>query len=344
MAFPTKNQGGVPYEAIVRDIQAGNYKPLYFLEGEESYYIDRLADFIVQSALNPEERDFNLITLFGAETTIFNVIDAANGFPMGAQRLVVVVKEAQNIKEVERLEHYLKHPQLSTVLVFCYKNGMLDRRKRLASLIEKTGVLFVSPKLKDFQLPKFIEDYLRRKKVGIDPDATEMMAAHVGNDLSRMAGELDKLCIALPEGCKKVSKDLVAENIGISKDYNVYELQDALVSKNIFKAMQIANYFDKNSKVFPINRIIPTIFKFFQNLMLSYYSPDKSERGVAAFLGITEWQVRKNILPAMANYSGVKVMQIIGEIRRADARSKGVEGATISSGELLKELLFFILH
>lgn len=344
MAFPAKTQMGVSYEAIVRDIQAGNYKPLYFLEGEESFYIDRLADFIVKSTLKDEERDFNLIQLFGAETTVYNVIDAANGYPMGAQRLVVVVKEAQNIKNLDPLEHYLKHPQPSTVLVFCYKNGMLDRRKKLSLLIEKNGALFVSSKKKDYQLPQFIEDYLRHKNVGIDPEAIEMMAGHVGTDLSRMASELDKLCIALPEGSRRVSKDLVAENIGISKNYNVFELQEALVQKDIYKTMQIINYFDNNTSLYPTNRILAPIFRFFQNIMLSYYAPDKSERGIASFLGLTDWQVRKNVVPALKKYSGVKVMQIIGEIRRTDARSKGVESGSVSSGDLLKELFYFILH
>lgn len=339
-----KKKTGVTHEDIIREVRAGKIKPIYYLMGEESYYIDRVADFLIDAVLRPEERDFNLITLFGADTDMDTVVNSAKGFPMGAAHLVVCVKEAQNLQNIERLEYYLKQVQPSTVLIFCHKNGTLDRRKKVAGMIEKAGVLFESKKLYDSQLPTFIRDYLKRKRLAVDPAAAAMMAEYIGADLNRMAGELDKLCIAMPEGSKTVTPELVEHNIGISKEFNVFELQDALAQKDLLKVNRIMNYFDKNPKANPIQKILPALFRFFSHLMLAYYAPDKSERGVAAWLGQTDWQVRRNVMPAMQRYTGVKVMQIIGEIRRTDARSKGVGNPSISDGDLMRELFFFILH
>lgn len=342
-------QPAISYESLLREASAGNFRPVYYLMGEESYYIDRISDYLVDHALQEDEKAFNLLTVFGIDTTIDAVMDTARGYPMGAQRLVVCVKEAQNLKDIDLLEQYLKQPQPSTVLIFCHKNGALDRRKKLPSLIQKAGgVVFESAKLRDYQLPSFIQDYMRRKRVPIEPQAVAMMADYVGADLNRMAGELDKLCIVAgnspSQGVKPVTADVIATHIGISKEYNVFELQDALATKNVAKAMEIANYFDKNQKANPIQKTLPTLFRFFSNLMMAYYSPDKSEQGLAAWLSMSTWQVRNNVAPALRNYSGMKVMQILSEIRRTDARSKGVGNPFISSGDLMRELLFFILH
>ncbi len=339
-----KKSSGPSYETIVRDVRAGNIQPVYFLMGEESYYIDRLSDFIVDTVLRPEEKDFNLLTYFGAETDIDTVINAAKGFPLGAQRLVVLVKEAQRMARMERLEYYLKCLQPSTVLVFCYKGGTIDRRLKVAGLIEKSGVLYESKRLYDSQLPAFVCAYLKRRHVSIEPSAAEMLAEYVGSDLNRMAGELDKLCVALPEGQNHVTPDLVERHVGVSKEFNIFELQDALGRKDVLKVMQIVNYFDKNQKTNSIQKVLPVLFKYFTNVMLAYYSPEKSERGIAAWLGQTEWQVRRNVMPAMKCYSGVKVMKIISELRRTDARSKGVDNPNTPSGELMRELFYFILH
>lgn len=347
MPAPTASsykKSAVTHESIVRDVRAGNIKPVYFLMGEESYYIDRLSDFIVSSLLKPEERDFNLMTFFGADTSVETVINTAKGFPMGARRLVVVVREAQNMPGLEHLEFYLRQPQPSTVLVVCYKNGTIDRRKKMAVLIEKTGVLYESKKLYDSQLPAFINDYLKRKKRRIEPEAAALMAEHVGADLNRMAGELDKLCLACAGEEKAIDMALVEQNIGISKEFSIFELQDALAQKDVFRVNRIANYFDKNPKQNPIQKTLPALFRFFSNLMLAYYAPQRTERGIADWLGMADWQVRRSIMPAMKRYSGVKVMRIISEIRRADGRSKGVGNVSVSNGDIMKELLFFIMH
>ncbi len=334
----------ISYEDIVRDVQAGNFSPVYYLMGEEGYYIDRIADYIVERALTPDEADLNLITLYGGENRMVDVLDQAKAYPMLGEHLVVRVNEAQRLDDIELLEHYLKAPQSSTILVFCHKGGSLDKRKRITTLIEKVGVLFESKPLKDAQLQTFVNDYMRRRKIAIEPDASAMMVESVGADLSRMASELDKLILALGDQ-KAVNLALVEHHIGASREFNIFELQDALAQKNAPRAMKIADYFAQNAKLYPLQRILPSLFKFFSNAMLAYYSPDKTERGIAAWLGVTDWQVRKNVMPVMRNYTGVKAMQIIAEIRKTDARSKGVGGSSsVTSGELLKQLLFFILH
>lgn len=344
-SFSARKKVGVSYDEIIRNVRAGDIKPVYFLMGEESYYIDRVADFIVDALLKEDERDFNLLTFFGAETDVDTVINAAKGFPMGAQRLVVVVKEAQGLKKLERLEYYLKSIQPSTVLIFCYKNGNIDRRLKVASMIEKQGVLYESPKLNERQLVAFIKGYAQRKRIAIEEDAVMMLAEYVGNDLNRMAGELDKLFIALADNGGKVTATLVQSHVGMSKDFNIFELQDALGKKDVVKVMLIAKYFDRNPKAYNVQATLPMLFKYFSNVMLAYYSPDKSERGIASWLGMSDWAVRKNVLPTMKAYSGVKVMKIIGEIRRTDARSKGIDSiSSVSNGDLMRELFYFILH
>lgn len=353
-----KTTNGITHETIVRAVMAGDIKPVYYLMGDESYYIDKVSTFIAEKALAPEERDFNLITLFGPETTTEAVVQAALAFPMGADRQVVVVKEAQALKNIEQLEPYLKHPQPSTVLILCHKNGTIDKRKAVTKLIEKVGVLYESTKLYESQLPAWIRDYLRRKKVGIEPQAETMMAEFVGPDLNRMAGELDKLVISLPSAAATapegggataptaniITPAMVAQHIGMSKDFNVFELTDALATKNVLKVRQITNYFDKNPKQNPIQKTLPVVFKYFQNLMLAYYAPEKTRDGIASWLSMNPYICEKTILPAMRLYSGRKVLEIIGQIRRCDARSKGVDCPATSDSDLMKELMFFILH
>lgn len=342
--YAAKKKPAVTHESIIRDVRAGNIKPVYFLMGEESYYIDRLAEFIVGTVLTPEDRDFNLITFFGADTTVEAIINAARSFPMGGGRMVVVVREAQNVAGLDRLEAYLRQPQASTVLVVCHKNGVLDRRKKLASLVESVGVLYESKRLYDRELPAFIRDYLKRKRFAAAPEAVELIAGHVGPDLSRLVGELDKLCIACAGGDAVITLPLVEKHIGVSREFSIFELQDALAQKDVLRVARIADFFERNPKQNPIQKTLPALFRFFSNLMLAYYAPQRDERSVAAWLGLTEWQVKRNVMPALRNYSGVKVMRIISEIRRTDARSKGVDNPSTPSGELMKELLFFILH
>ena len=321
------------YEEIARDLKNRIYKPVYYLMGEESYYIDRISEYIAQTVLNENEKEFNQTILYGADTDIATIINAAKRYPMMSKYQVVIVKEAQGVKNIDELSYYLQKPLESTILVLCHKHGVLDRRKKLAAEIEKVGVLFESKKIKDAQLTGFITSYLKRKSIEIEPKASEMMAEFVGTDLSRMAGELEKLIITLPKGQKRITPEQIEQNIGISKDYNNYELRNALIIKDVFKANQIIKYFEENPKTNPLQMTLSVLFNFFSNLMLAYYAPEKSEQGIAAQLGLkSPWQ-SKDYLAAMRKYSGVKVMQIIGEIRYCDAKSKGVGNSSLGDGE-----------
>lgn len=332
------------YEEIARDLKNRIYKPVYYLMGEESYYIDRISEYIAQTVLNENEKEFNQTILYGADTDIATIINAAKRYPMMSKYQVVIVKEAQGVKNIDELSYYLQKPLESTILVLCHKHGVLDRRKKLAAEIEKVGVLFESKKIKDTQLAGFITSYLKRKSIEIEPKASEMMAEFVGTDLSRMAGELEKLIITLPKGQKRITPEQIEQNIGISKDYNNYELRNALIIKDVFKANQIIKYFEENPKTNPLQMTLSVLFNFFSYLMLAYYAPEKSEQGIAAQLGLkSPWQ-SKDYLAAMRKYSGVKVMQIIGEIRYCDAKSKGVGNSSLGDGELLRELVYKILH
>lgn len=334
----------VSYEEIARDLKNRKYKPVYYLMGEESYYIDKISEYILQTVLTEEEKEFNLTVMYGADTDIANIINAAKRYPMMSEYQVVVVKEAQNVKNMENLVYYVQKPLASTILVICHKHGVLDRRKKLAAAIEKEGVLFESKKIKDAQLPGFITSFLKRQSVDIEPKAVEMMAEFVGSDLSRLAGELEKLILTLPQGQKRITPEQIERNIGISKDYNNYELRTALIARDVLKANKIINYFEENPKTNPLQMTLSVLFNFFSNLMLVYYAPDKSEQGVAVQLGLkSAWQARE-YLAAVRVFSGVKVMQIIEEIRYCDARSKGVENVSLSDGDLLRELIYKILH
>lgn len=332
------------YEEIVRNLKNRVYAPVYFLMGEEDYYIDRISDYILDTVLTETEKEFNQTVLFGTDTDMAAIINAARRYPMMSKHQVVVVKEAQGLRNLDDLTYYLQKPLLSTILVFCYKHGSLDRRKKIVAEIEKHGVLFESKKLKDSQLPGFISSYLKRKKIEIEPKASEMMAEFIGADLNRMAGELEKLVITLPSGQRRITPEQIERNIGISKDYNNFELRSALIAKDVLKANQIIKYFGENSKNNPLQMTLAVLFNFFSNLMLAYYAPQRNEQGIAAFLGLrSPWQA-KDYMAAMQKFSGNKVLQIISAIRNCDAKSKGVGNPSISDEDLLRDLVFFILH
>jgi len=347
MAFSKNTKtAGPSFENILRDVKAGQLKPIYYLMGEEGYFIDRLSAAVVDAALTEDQKAFGLLNLFGGETNIDQIVGAAMGFPMGAPRQVIVVHEAQALRSLTELALYLKSPNPMTVLVFCHRNGRLDGRTEVAKLVQKVGVLFDSVKLRDTQLPAFVKNYLKERGLDIDTDAAAMMSDYVGADLTRMAGELDKICLVMnQEGGQRVGRGKVAELIGVSKEYNYFELQDALTQKNVAKATKIVDYFARNPREMPLPLFLGSLFRLFSQLMMAYYAPDRSARGIAQWLGANEWAVTKNIMPAMRNYSGVKVMNIIGAIRRTDARSKGLDtGPSVTPTDLMQELIFYILH
>ena len=327
------------------DLKAGNYQPVYLLMGEEPYYIDLVTDYIMEHALEPDERDFNQNVLYGVDTNCSQIVDMAKGYPMMAERQVLVVKEAQNIRSWEPMEHYLEKPMPTTVLVICYKNGKADRRQKWVQRAEKVGVVLESKKKKDYELPSFIDGYLRSKGATADQKSKQMIADHVGADLSRLVSELDKVLISLPENDRRITPDIVEREIGVSKDFNIFELKNAIIARDIFKANQIVKYFDDNPKAGSLYAVLPNLFSFFQNLMIAYYTPgNRTENEVAKFLDLKNtWSVR-DYMTGMKNYTGTKTLQIIYKIREIDAKSKGLDNPNTGPGELMKELIYFILH
>lgn len=346
-----KKSSAPSFEQIMRDIEARNFSPIYILMGEEPYYIDLITNKLAETVLQPEEQDFNQTIVFGSDVTAAQVADLARSYPMMAEYKVVIVKEAQNLKDWTPLEKYVeKQLSKSTVLVLCHKNGVLDRRKKATSAIisgteAAGGVVFESKKKRDYELPAFIEGYLKEKNASIDYKSSQMIAEHIGADLSRLTSEIDKVLISLPEENKRITPEIVEREIGVSKEFNTFELNDAIVNKNVFKANQIIKYFDKNPKSGSIYKFLPNIFIFFQNLMIAYYSPNKtSEEAVAQHLGLkSKWQAR-DYVTALRNYSGKKTLEIISKIREVDAKSKGLDNQNTTVGDLMKELIFFILH
>ena len=339
----TKN---VSYEGIMKELMSGQYRPVYYLMGEEPYYIDKICDYIAEHALQPEERDFNQTILFGSDVNASQIADAARRYPMMAERQVVIVKEAQNIKNTDALEKYVKQPLTSTVLVICHKNGKIDGRKReYVKAIQQAGIIFESVKVKERDLPAFIEGYLRQKEASIDNKSAQIIADSIGSDLSRLTSELDKVLIALPEGNKRVTPQIVEDQIGVSKDFNGFELRDAIVNRNIFKANQIINYFDKNPKAGSIYSFLPLLFNYFQNLMIAWYAPNRtSQEAVAEWLELRSSWAAKEYMTGMRNFTAMKTMQIISKLREIDAKSKGLDNPNTPPEELMKELIFYILH
>ena len=336
----------ITFQGIMHDLQERKFVPVYYLVGDEPYYIDQIADYIAEHVLQPEERDFNQTILFGSDVTAAQIADTARRYPMMSEYQVLIVKEAQNIKNTEAIEKYLKAPMSSTILVMCLKNSKIDgRKKELVKNIQAAGVLFESNKLKDRELPAFIEKYLKAREVSIDPKSTQMIADNIGSDLSRLTSELDKVILSLDQKDRRVTPQIVEDQIGVSKEFNGYELRDAIVNRNVYKANLIIKYFDENPKAGNIYSFLPMLFNYFQNLMIAFYAPNnKSQEGVAEWLELRNAWSAKEYMTGMRNYSGMKVMQIISKLREIDAKSKGLDNPNTPPGELMKELIFYILH
>lgn len=336
---------GVTFQTIMQDLKNRNFAPFYLLMGDESYYIDSISDYIASHVLSPEECDFNQTICFGSDVTAVQIADMARRYPMMSEYQVIIVKEAQNIRSLEALEKYLKNPVKSTILVWCHKNGKIDARKKVLGLAQSVGVVFESKKLRDYQLPDFIQNYLKPKKISIDPKSCQMIADYIGADLSRIVSELDKILIYLPEDDRRITPEVVEKEVGVSKDFNAFELRNAIVSKDVFKANQIIKYFDNNPKAGSLYSFLPLLFSFFQNLMIVHYSPNKSsEQDIARALDLKSAWGSKDFITGLRNYSARKTMEIISKIREVDGKSKGLDNPNTGAGELMKELIFFILH
>lgn len=328
---------------IVNDIKAGNIKPIYFLMGEEPYYIDKLSDYIEEKVLTEEEKGFNQTVLYGRDVSIEDIISTAKRYPMMAERQVVIVKEAQDlIRTIDKLESYAENAMPTTVLVFCYKYKTLDKRKKLTKLLAKNGVVFESKKLYENQVGDWIKRVLAGKKYGIEPKATAMLVEFLGTDLSKINNELEKLQIILPAG-NTITPKHIEENIGFSKDFNVFELRKALGERNQLKAYTIAENFAQNPKDNPMVVTTSLVFGFFIQLLKYHGLKDKNPKNVAAVLGVNPFFLKEYDV-ALKNYPMKKVSQIVGALRDIDVKSKGVGANALSQSDLLREMLYKIFN
>ena len=319
--------------------------------GTESYYIDKVCDAVTTYGLTEEEKDFNLTLYYGPDVTAQQVIDQARRYPTMAERQIIVIREAQAIKDFEALEKYFDHPVATTILVLCYV-GTIDGRKKANSKIltqaAKIGTILTSSPLQfDSEISAFIQDYLKEPehKASIDPQTAQLIAAHIGGDIKRLSSELDKLLMDFAPGApRKITADQVERKIGISKEYNVFEMRDALINRDAVKAQRIAKYFNDNPKAGGLFALLPFLFSFFQNLMLCYYAPKPiNETAIVAQLGLARPKQAYMYLKAMRNYNARHTLDIITKIRETDARSKGLDNVNTTPGELLQELISFIL-
>ncbi|MCE3227650.1 MAG: polymerase delta subunit [Bacteroidetes bacterium] len=350
-------------EQILLDLKRKIYKPIYFLSGEETYYIDQISDYIEENVLDEADREFNQNVVYGKDTDLVSILGLAKQFPMMSEHQVVIVKEAQNLKELnksaggddegsssksssssasQQLLAYINNPQPTSILVFCYKYKTIDKRSAIAKSLQKNAVYFEAPKLYDNQVPEWINNHVKEIKYTIGPKASFLMAEFLGNDLSKISNEIQKLVINLKPG-EEITTDLIQNNIGISKEYNVFELQDALSKKDILKANRIIMYFASNEKEHPLVMTVSSLFGYFSKILRFHFLPDKSKFAAAQALGVNPYFV-DGYARAAAMYPTAKLKQIFAHLKECDLKSKGVDNSGIDNGELLKELVFKILH
>lgn len=335
-------------ESVLKDLQAGKIAPVYFLQGEEPYYIDLLSNYVENQLLRPEERGFNLTVVYGRDTNMQGILNTARRFPVMAQRQVVLVKEAQDMsdwnteKAKEMLLRYVEKPVPSTLLMFCYKYKKLDARTQLAKALAKNAVVIETKKLYDNQLAGWAKQYFQAKGFQSSDKANAMLAEFIGNDLSRMSNEIDKLLINFSDKHITITDEEVARYVGISKEYNSFELQSAIARRDILKANKIVNHFAANPKNNPAIPVIALLFGYFTKLLLVHESPDKSKQAIAGLLGINPYFAEEYIAAARM-YTREKAIQAVHLIYQADCRAKGID-STMEDGDILRELVFGLLH
>jgi len=331
------------FEEIFSSIKKQKYAPIYFLMGEESFYIDKITDYILENALPEAERDFNQTVFYGKDSDIANIIDTARRFPMMATRQLVVVKEAQQLKNIELLDSYIKNPLKSTILVINYKYKSLDKRKAFTKNVAQFGILFESKKIYENQIPDWIKKYTSSLKLKIDTKASILLSEFLGNDLSKISNELEKLSINIAQG-NTITADDIEKNIGISKDFNNFELQNALGKRDVVKANQIINYFSTNEKNNPIFVSIALLHSYFSKILKYHFLKNKTnDKLVASALGVNPFFV-KDYKSAARIYNPKKLVSIINLLREYDLKSKGIGNVSSKNGDLLKELIFKTLH
>jgi DNA polymerase-3 subunit delta len=333
----------VSYDEIISDLKKRIYKPVYFLAGEEPYYIDLITEFIEKNVLDESERSFNQLILYGDDTSVASIIEISRRFPMMSSHQVVIIREAQTLKKIEDLVVYVEKPLPSTILVINYKYKILDKRTRLYKVLNSQAVYFESSRLRDYQVPAWIDRYMISKGIKSEPSVSGMLTEYLGTDLHKIANELEKLIITLPAEKPLITTALIEKNIGISKDYNNFELQKAVGERNILKANMIVHHFANNPKDNPITLTIASLFSYFSKLLTYHYLRDKSKNNVASALKINSFFV-KDYEAAASVYNVAKTVRVISLLRSYDMKSKGFGDLSSEPGDLLKELIFKILH
>lgn len=330
------------YKAIIDNVKRKVYHPIYLLAGEEAYYIDKIAELLESSVLDDMEKEFNQTVLYGRDADIGTIMESAKRFPMMANHQVVIVKEAQHLKKIEDLEAYVENPLETTILVFCWKHKKFDKRKRIAKLIGQKGVFFESKKLYESQVPDWVKDYCAGQNYTIETKATILLTEFLGNDLGKISNEVDKLMLNVPVG-SAITPDHIEHYIGISKDYNNFELQNAIGGRDVLKANRIALYFANNPKHHPLVVTLSLLYGFFSKLLAYHYTGDKSKGNLASVLRVNPFFVKDYQLAA-SHYPAKKVVRVISYLREYDLKSKGMNNSSAPDGELLKELIYKILH
>ncbi|WP_276373390.1 DNA polymerase III subunit delta [Chryseolinea sp. H1M3-3] len=333
---------------IWTDLKAGKYAPVYFLQGEETFYIDMISDYIEKNALSDAEKGFNQVVLYGKDVTMAAILTNARRYPMMAERQVVIVKEAQDIQDLNKeiggklLLDYLTKQVPSTVLVFCHKHKSLDKRRDLGKKVDQYAVMLNSKKLYDNQLPEFVYEYLKEKKVQVDDRAVQVLCEYVGNDLHRLANEIDKLTISLAAG-ESITVDQVMNQVGVSKEYNIFELQKAILQRDTVLANKIVNYFAGNTRKNPIIPVVAFLYSFFSKLLMATQVADKSEKGIASELKVSPYAVRDYTL-ALRQYPPMKIIDNIAALKEADLKLKGVNTGSADDAQIFKELIWRLMN
>lgn len=330
------------FEQIIQDLENRKYAPVYFLMGEEPYYIDEIASHIEEHVLNETEKEFNQTIIYGKDSNIPSIVSYAKRFPMMANHQVVIVREAQDLRDIEELAAYVENTMPSTILVILYKYKKLDKRRSLAKTVARNGVLFESARLYDNKIPPWIHDYLMKRGMKTSPEANMLLSEHLGNDLSHIANELQKLLLNLQAGTL-ITPSIVEENIGISKDFNVFELQRSLGSRNILKANRIVAHFSGNLKENPLIKVISSLYPYFNKLLVLHSLKDKSKNSVASALGVHPFFVGE-YQQAAGQFPPPRIERIMRLLRTFDMKAKGVGNVSADDGQLMKEMVYYILH
>ena len=322
---------------------AGNISPVYFFMGEEAYYIDKLSEFIDDTILTEEEKSFNQMVLYGRDVTMQEILSNAKRFPLMAEKQVIIVKEAQELsRSIDQLESYLENPQPTTVLVFCYKYKTLDKRKKVYKLLQKNSVLFESKKLREYQIEPWLKRVIAGKGYQIEPKASAMLVEFLGTDLAKISNEIEKLSIILPKN-SLITADVIEKNIGISKDFNNFELIKAIVDRNSISAYKIVKHFSLNPRNNPLVLTLGLVYSYFSKLLLYHGLKDKSPNNAIKVLKVSQYALKDYDI-GKKNYPMRKVSQIISILKDVDLKAKGVGAQNISQGDLLKEMLVKIFN